>query len=659
MKGRKSVALGGHRDPRNGEAARRVWEWETWQRGSLTDYFSEAIEDQKIYLSNRPDHRKPWEKKWRAHTLQPYGWVIVESKAQVVADIINAADPLMQVNAAGDAELDVARRAERLVHKDLTSNRWRLKSEQFVREAAYLGMTGGKVTWRHDTSKVLDLDVAMEEQFKAWRTIMKSQGEDPPKDPAEYDEWRLEATERGIPAPPHPGRRVLDVERFKGPSIDRVSLFDLRFDPMIEDWANQRMVIQRIVKPKKWFLDRAGDDPRLPFDKETVEWAIESLPEQRFQQWELEQASMLSLSSSAGGYPYNYRDLAEAWECFDMEDEEAPYKVILNRVALINKDPRGMPYGHGECPIHLIRNTPHPGTAIGLSEIKAPRKLFYELWALRDLRLDSVTLQALPIFEKLQELGISEVSKILQPGKTIPVSRMDSIRKLDLGSVHPDVWREIGELKQEIDDATSVYTHVRGQPATVNRVSASESGQRHSSALVRLKGAATRFEEEMRGAIRQMLYLRYQNTPEGELVELGGPGADAFRTINKEQLAEAIKYDFDFRGPSQVMDKAMMAQQLMQWFETFGQFLPQHRQLYVAREAYELIGLRGRDNILPDEDLQAAQQAPPPGAEGQGQPGAEGVPQEGAVPPGAEQLQAGDVMTEQGQEYGGPGMAGV
>jgi hypothetical protein len=416
------------------------------------------------------------------------------------------------------------------------------------------------------------------------------------------------------------------------------------------------MIIQRIVKPKKWVLDRAGDDPRLPFDKESVEWAINALPEQRFQTWELEQAAMLGLSSAAAGHPFDNKDLCEIWEAFDPEDEDAPYKVVLNRVALINKDPRGMPYGHGECPIHLFRNIPHPGVALGMSEIKAPKKLFYELWTLRDLRLDSVTLQALPIFQKLQEMGVTEISKVLEPGKSIPVTRLDAIKRLELGSVHPDVWREIDSLKSEIDDATSVYTSVRGQPATINRVSASESSQRSSSALTRLKTAATVFEEEVRRGIRQALYLRYQNTAPEELIQLGGPGTDEYMTITRENLSDALKYDFDFRGPSLVINREMQAQQMMQWFSTFGQFLPQHRQLYVAREAWDIIGLKGRDKILPDSDILAAQEAanqPPPAAPGVDP--ATGQPLPPGPPPGPEMgggLPPGEVMAEQAPPEG-------
>jgi hypothetical protein len=658
-----AAALGGYRDPRNARAVNDSYDWERWQRGALQETFSEAISHQRIYLSQRADHRKKWEKTWRAFTLQPYGYVVVEGKTAAISDIINAADPLMGVSGIGDEDVELARRVERLIDTDLRQNQWRMLTENLVREAAYLGTSAIKVTWRNESSKVLDHDPEIEEEFKQFKKAWKAErGESVPESPEEYDEWRqtVMAVDNMVP-PAHPGRRVIDVTTFRGPSIDRVSLFDLRFDPMETMWSNQRRVIQRIVKPQKWFMDRAGDDPRLPFDKESVEFAINALPHERFQEWELEQAAMLGLSAAATGYPMS-RDLAEAWEVFDPEDEEAPYKIILNRLVLINKDPRGMPYGHGQCPLHLIRNVSQAWTCLGLSELKAPKKLFYELWSLRDLRLDAVTLAVLPVFAKANNLGIPEIAKILRPGKTIPVNRKDDLSKLDLGGVHPDVWREISELKQEIDDSSSVYSNLRGQPASVGRVSASESERRFSSAMLRMKTGAVRFEEDIRGAIRQMVWLRYQNTKPGEMVELAGAPSAEYASINKDQLLEALKKDFNFRGPSQVMNREMLTQQLMQWFGTFGQMIPQHRQLMVAREVWEVMGMRGRDKVLPDSEIQEAQAAAEAAKAAQAQggaPGAPGAPGMEGAPPAGPPLGSGEILGQQAPppEEGGTYMA--
>lgn len=636
---------------KNATAVNDLIQWESWYRSSLTDYYQTAMRMWKLYLSDRPDHRKPWEKTWRANTLQPYPYVIIEGKAVAVADIINASDPLVQAEGIDDDDVDTARGVERLLENTLRTNLWRLRSEGIIREAAIQGTAAVKVVHRKETSRVLKpLDDAGLQAFASQVGEYKRQGVEIPDDPIEYEKARIDYAQQGLVLPPNPARAYTEVTTFEGPSIERVSLFDLRFDPLIEDWTRQRRIIQRIVKTKKWVLDRTGDTPDKLFDPQSVQDAIDGLPEGRFDIWQSEIARMLGLQSAASGFP-SFENLVEIWEVYDFDDEEHPYKVVLNRLRVINKDTQGFPHGHGESPVSLILNLPVPGSALGLSELKAPEKLFYELWTLRDLRLDQVTLQSLPIFQRLQELGIGEVSKMLRPGMTIPLPRLDAIRKLDLGNmVHPDTFKEIDTLKFEIDDATGVGNNVRGNPATVGRVSASEAERRFSSAMVRMKASGVRFEEQMRRPLKHCVYDWFQNGPPEILVKIGGTGTDRYaHTVTRDQLGQALEMDFRLRGASQAASKEMQIQQLLQWFGQFGPLIQPHRQLAVAKEAYQLLGLKNRNQVIPDEDLLPP---PPPAIDpATGQPmvdPATGQPVPAEQPPapaqGGEQMMAGDVM---------------
>lgn len=593
------------------DKVRDIVSWESWARGALSDYFRETLDHWRLYLSSRRDHRKAWEKTWRAHTLQPYPYVIIEGKTAAISDVLNASDPNVQAEGINDEDVDVARKVEKLLDYTFRENQWRLRCEEIVREAAIQGTAALKVVWRHDTSKVRSSDPEAEALFDSEVEAAKEMGIEVPEDPNEYEALRASSD---MPLPANPRAQFVEVTTFKAPAFERVSLTDLRFDPLEGDWTKQRRVMQVIVKPIKWVMDRAGDDPSLPFRKKEVEDAINGMPYERFDEYQQGIANMLGVGSATTGY-YGRKDLCILWEVFDPEDEEQPWKVVLNMMTIINKDPFP-PYGHGECPIHLFRNVPMPGCALGLSELKAPRKLFEELWTLRDLRLDSVNLNAMGVYTKLQELGIPEAAKVLRPGATIALPRMDAIKRLDLGSVHPDVWKEIDSLKADIDDATSVSTQLRGAPASVGRVSASESERRFSSAMLRMKTAAVRFEEELRRPIRQALFLWFQQGDPEILVKIGGQGTDAYSTsISKPELLQALDYDFVFRGPSQATNREMLVQQAMQWFTTFGAIIPPYRQLAFAAKVYEIMGLKGRNQVLPDSDIQnalAAAMAPPP-----------------------------------------------
>jgi hypothetical protein len=109
-------------------------------------------------------------------------------------------------------------------------------------------------------------------------------------------------------------------------------------------------------------------------------------------------------------------------------------------------------------------------------------------------------------------------------------------------------------------------------------------------------------------------------------------------SVSKAELLQALSYDFSFRGPSIAQNKDMLTQQAMQWFSTFGAILPQHRQLAYAAQTYDIRDLKGRGQVLPDSDIQAALEAtmqPPPAPPAVGPDGQPLPPQE-APPPGAE-----------------------
>jgi len=578
-----------------------IIDWDRWSMGALGESFQEGLAFWKLYLSDRKDHRKAHERSWRALTHEPYPFTIVEGKVRAVSDTLNSTDPNVQASGIGDEDVPVARKVEKLIDYTLVENQWRMRCEELVRESAIQGTAALKVVFRHDTSRVRLNDPEAEALFDQTMAEAKAQGLEVPEDPNEYEAFRKES---GIAElPPNPRAQFEEVTTFKAPELGRVSLTDLRFDPAEGDWSKQRRVAQLIIKPMKWVTDRAGDDPSLPFRPVEVERAINAMAGDRWDQYQAEIARMMG-HSAANGY-YGRKDLCTLLEVFDPEDEEMPWKLMLNNLELINKD-AFPPYGHGGVPIHLFRNLPQPGAALGMSELKPARKQIETLWALYDLLVDHISLNTMGVYTRLQEMGIPEVSRVLRPGGTISLPRLDALKKLDLGSVHPDIWKLLPYLKDSIDQAT-VSPQVRGQQAQIGRVSANESAQRFGSASLGPKTAAVRFEEEFRRPLKQVLWTWYHQGDPEILVKIGGPGADQYSlSVSKSELLQALAWDFRFRGPTQAANRELSVQQAMQWFTTFGALLPIHRQLAFAAQTYELQGLQGRNQVLPDTDIEMA-----------------------------------------------------
>jgi hypothetical protein len=166
------------------------------------------------------------------------------------------------------------------------------------------------------------------------------------------------------------------------------------------------------------------------------------------------------------------------------------------------------------------------------------------------------------------------------------------------------VWREVDALGAEIDDVAATYGNVRGMPSTVGRVSASESSQRAGSAIQQHKVSAALFEAETREMIRSIAACWYEHGDPEILVRVGGAGTENYMsTIEKDELAIALDWDFQFRGPARAVNREMQIQQLYQWYTTFGAILKPNRQMAVAQEAYRLLGMKNEAQVIPDSDI--------------------------------------------------------
>ena len=580
-------------------------DWRQWAVEALTDPFRDMVVDWQMFRNQRRDPRKKHES-WRAFTCSPKPFKAAIVTAGQVWDIINAGDPPIQAVGVGQEDIGPARKVERLQEMTLNMNRWALRSYLIALEMSIQGVAPIKVTWRDKTMRVRDNTAGIEQEFGQAMQTLGDLGESLPQDPDEYERIRKERP-GGIVLPPHPRRAFRDIVSFRGPAIERVSIFDLLLDPLEEEWSQQRRVAQRSVKPRGWVLARTGDSPEMPFDPAAVEMALNDMPEEQLNEWQADVAKVLGVERAGTGYPAKHSpDLVELYEYFDPEDEEQPYKIILNRKAIINKE-RVSPYGYN--PIHLVRLHPIPGLALGQSALRAPRELIREYQAMRDLQLDALTLATLPIFQTLNGLGIPDVAKLFRPGMTIPLPSANALSRLELGSVHPDSWRGMDTIASEIDDVTATYSSTRGAPSTVGRVSAAEAHGRASSALLQHKVSAALFESDMRPAVSAIVACWYEHGDDETLIKAGGLGTEAYRnTISRDELLSVMDTDFQFRGPSRAINKEMQVQQLYQYVATFGQVLGPDRLLAIAQECYELLGFKNKEQVVPDEDIAKKQE---------------------------------------------------
>jgi hypothetical protein len=303
-----------------------------------------------------------------------------------------------------------------------------------------------------------------------------------------------------------------------------------------------------------------------------------------------------------------------------------------------------MPYGHGKIPLIHMRNTPVGGYFHGISEIQQPERLYYELNAHRNLLLDAILLQTIPVFGKVNAFGMPLSQFQIKPGAMWDLPRADAVQAITKSMPLADSWQLFQSLKVDIDEVNSTPSQMRGNPASVGRVSATESERRFSQSLARIKQDSMRIEEESVPMAKQTLFLWYQYTTQQQRDAMGiGP------SMANDEIIRALDFDIRFRGPTRSLNRDMLVQQEMTFANTFGGLLPPHRNMQLAKRIYEDMGLKGAEEIIPVSDIemleekfareQAAQQAPPggppPPGGGPGGPPPPGGP--GGPPPLADQ----------------------
>lgn len=581
---------------------RELTEIEAFYASLLQTPYRNMVRFHRLFLADRDDKRKAHEK-WRANTFIPYPYSGTRTKVAALSDIFNSSDPPIQAEGlTGEAEKK-GRRIERLTTYMLDGNTWPLKLDMQLQDTVIQGTSFWKLIHMRRARR-LRLHVTAE-QTQAFedaieKAVAAGAGDPPADDPAAFEEWRnaVNAAQYGsVPQlPSEPENDYEEVVEYDGPVLQRVPIFDLRFDPMIEDFQNQPVVIHRVVKSRKWLDDRTGTGPGFLFDPAQVAAALSGWDGKQFSEFEESIAGMLGLSRFTGTDPI-YKNAVELWECW-RPGTAAPYCIVLNRKAIVNKRPDVMPFWHGMLPFLPLRNVAMGGRALGLSDFQQTERLYAHMNTMHDLLLDATLLAVLPMFARLRDVGLPEMQRFLRPGGMLDVANPDGVKqitKMDPTLQH--AFAAIAGLKDNVDESNATQPNVRGGAATIGRVSATESQGRLNQALLRQKQSVLCLESELSGLVPMALMLWYQFAPQGMKVRAVGdpPGGDPFVEYTPQDFLWAVKMDFRFRGASKALNRDLSAQQLKDLLVTgtnLQLMLPQEGRKILAK-IYETLGHKG------------------------------------------------------------------
>lgn len=548
-----------------------IVEWEDHQFRQLSDTFRAMERYTRLWLGDRADTRKKNEQ-WRSWSWIPEPFAATETKTAALLEISNAIDPPWQTEGVSGEDEKRARAFEKTLDYILRGNRWAYTQEGLYRTMGIQGWVVLKPTWQEQTWTITARPTY--EQRAAFDVAANRANElgvpampDPGTRPDEYAAWHEQARRIYPQMPPSPAPGPREIVQYRGPKLGRISEFDLRFDPFIEDWSAQPRVIHRILKTKRWIEEQAE---KGIFDAGQVAEGFKAIENKGISEWEKNIASKIGITYDEES-PAN-KDLNELWEVWEPKGEY-PHMVVLNRAAVVNVRPDEHPYWHRQLPFLPLRNVPFMRMAHGMSDYKQLERTFADRLTFRDLLLDALILSVMPIFLKSRTLGLPDSMRSIFPGLIVDVNDVNGWKR---GWEAPAGFAElvkIGELlRSDEDDSLALWGNVRGAQAPFGRVSATESSGRLNQALVRQKQQVIRLEDELSAAIPQCLALMYQKWPETDvnLAELrrriaGDDNVDPFEGMTRETFVESLNMDIKFRGASRTIDKALQAQQLSDW----------------------------------------------------------------------------------------------
>lgn len=603
--------LGSVGDSLHDAFVQEVQEYEETYREQLTPYFQDGVRYQQMYFALKEDERLPHEE-WRSSISSNAPFSSVETAVSAESSILNSIDPPVQAEGVSGEDEISARGIERLIDFRLRRMRWRLKQDAIIRDTAIQGMCWPKLTWKRDASYTR-VEITPE-QYDHWlhqisQAVMAG-APPPPGDEIEFEAWRQMVEQAGMPpVPAIPQGGVREIIHFNGSWVDLVPNSAMRWDPGIGETDDQECIIQRIVKPRDWILDRAGPEAHKPYDiQQVMEGLMFSAEQNRFTAWEEEVAAMLGIEITPYSHPRS-NDWCELWEVW-RRGHQYPFAQILNRQAVINKMPDEHPLDHGLYPFFPMRDTPMPGgnMMLGLSMFMPNEGHYEEYDKLMNLRLDALTLAVLPILGRMAGVHMKDADKFWTPGMILDMAHPEGLKQVTMFPAGlAEALRQIAEIRVNIDDAQSTTQAVRGS-ASGGRVTATEVERRLTQSLDRMKQRVIRHEEELTPMVRMMLMLEYQYGDPEVAVTVSGReiGRNAVMHIQRDRFLSMMEADWKFVGATKATSREMTAQQLRELYQvlmTTQMLLPQEARA-LAKDLIDLTRGKGGGKYITEQGTQ-------------------------------------------------------
>jgi hypothetical protein len=577
-----------------------------------------------LYLAEQDDPRDSIDEQWRSKIFVPLPSSNTITKASELVNIMANADPIWQVFPSTDdtRKLQAARPIEKLLDWSLRMNNIRRLFFKVFTSRSVQGTAFMKLTFKTIKHEIMHYPRSGdEEKFQNAVQQAVQMGAVPPPNPVdqeeEFEEWRKLANTAGIygRVPEYPKLGPKMITQYQGPVLEQVAPWDIRIDPTIEDLDRQEFIIHRYIRTKKWVQDRMDDDmtSAKPYYAPAVAKSIDAANGEMILEWQKTLSETLNVDTPDLADPTyeNYVEIMEVWS----PNQTFKFAVILNRQAVINKNPFEFPTTDGRPNIFAVRNLPIQGHFYGLSDYKQPFELFKELNQFRRLRMDGATLTVMPAFVKQAGLSLPQNMRGIRPGGFITLPNLNGIKPLFDHQLPSEAYREPAEIKSEIEDATGVSGYTKGKEATINPVTGVEVKGRAGQTQMRFKVDTGVIEDDLSKLPNSILSMWHQLGD--ETVRLQVAGSDPILEVSKSDIAQYLQTNFQFRGPTKAKDPDMLVQQILMATQQYADVMDPIERRNAYKLVLETLDIPGASKLVTPEADQRFQ------AQGMAQQGAQ------------------------------------
>jgi hypothetical protein len=565
-----------------------------------------------LFLAIQEDLRDPIDEQWRSNVFVPLPFTATRAKVTSATDMIANTEPVWQAEVTREGNhrwAEQAKQGELTLDYVQRMNVLRKFLGKILTSRSVQGTVFFKVVWTRRSSVVqLYPDSGAMDDFTLAIQTAEQRGivgaPDWVRQPREFEAWRTKVNKAaqhpgspvtGIFIPPAPISGDYESVEYEGPTFQSIPIYRVMLDPYVDEIKDQVFLIHRMIKPLS-FVERLSDDKQpmpggKPYIRSNVEFAQAGWDGEVMTTYESQLAGKLGLSETRKDNPYFRQSviLDEIWSPM----EPFKYTVVMNEKAIINKQPFNRPLLTTSPNIFALRNIMVPGFFYGLSDYQEPETLFREINQFRRIRRDGATLNALPVFVKQAGVNLTEQFKKLKPGLVLTLPTKDAITSLINHSLPPEAYREPAEMKDDIYDATEVPPYMKGQQATLNRVTGTEFQGRANATTLKNKIDVCFIEDET--MMLPTTILSFFAQIQGDLKKEVG---DMTIDLPKNKLVQLLNIRYRFRGASKHLQEDMQIQQLTQALAQFQDVLSATERRAALQILLEILDIRGWSKIL-------------------------------------------------------------